>query len=298
MIKILDPKKVGEFPQRSYDLNFLHQNDTMWERYNVPAIASGFHLLLTALTAINKDNLLGVNYAKAFFPTIVPAGSEVDFEAKLARGGITKGPIRLSALANGFDALGDKRTPSTAEKKGVAERLTFYEGDHPLNIRVNQPDVDAIQEITGLPEEATPILYALALSSSSIISRIKNPTTPAWRELNRGLEADEGKRTLPTYDSLEFYLPGGMRTFEPRSELLLRSSIRRKGKVYIVDTTCYDYDGMLYGIRANLRQRKQEVIVKVIGRLLDQIETSGDPGNLAQAIEKRRELKNQINSKP
>ncbi len=296
MKEIIDAKKNDDFVDRTFDRNFFHDNKLMWRLYGVPAAGSGFQLLCTALASAEKDKLLGINHIKAFFSSIVPVGSEIDFEAEEEKTGMIKKEsyLRLTAKANGIDSLGSKKEPAIAEKS--AERITFYESTQTHNLRVHNDDLNIFKQVTNLPDTAVPILYSVCLTSASIRSRILNPTTPSWRELSNGiLEPDENKRTIPTYTAVDIYFPSGMRTYEPRDELILSSAIMKDAAVYVIDTTCRDNAGRLYGARTYLKQRNQKVLVDAISDLLDKIEKSGTVGSLAEAIEQRKQIKARAN---
>ena len=146
-------------------------------------------------------------------------------------------------------------------------------------------------ELTGLPSELIFRFYALALSSSSAAYRIKNPgTVPSWIELHNSLVAPADKRKIPVYDSLEAYFHSGFISSDIPGELVLRSAIRKEGNVYFIDTICQQGDERLYGVRASLKQRRQDVIVKGIANLLEGVENGGNPGTLSDAIQRRRTL--------
>jgi hypothetical protein len=293
MRKILDSSKSKKFAGSTFDPNDFHDDEKMWRAYNIPAIVPGFQLLTSSLAAVDSDELIQVNAGSAYFTkALVPVGSEVTFEAKPQKGGISKekGWIKLTAETYGTDVICDDENSASAKRLEVGERMYFWEGGMPtLTIKVNDNDLSHFQEITGLTKEAIPALYSISLSSASIANRVNYPTTPAWIELNRGLnDSDKLKARIPAYDSLQFFLPGGMRDYNSGGVLSLRSAINRQGKIFTVDTVCYDGNEQFSGVRATLRQKSIRAIVKGIKRTLESIEQSGNPGTLENTIERMR----------
>ena len=97
------------------------------------------------------------------------------------------------------------------------------------------------------------------------------------------MSRDSGK------DILEAYISTIRRNYGD-GDSNVRSAIRKEGNTYVIDTIC-DSDGeRIYGVRANLKQRSQEVIVKGIGALLDGLGKNGNPGTLTDTIERRRKF--------
>lgn len=299
MIKVIDAGRAETFARATYDVNDLHNDESMWEKHGLPAIVPGFQLFLTAMSTIKKDDLMAMNHGRAYFNrAMVPVGSEVDFSSK--KTGMMRTNVesqRLIALANGLDVLDSGDNQAKAEKLETKNGLTFYEGNIPLTIRVNDSDLASFQEVTELPSEAVPSLYAVAISTASISERIMHPTTPAWTNLHKGYNNGEGgKRLIPAYDSIQFYLPGGMRGYQSRSGLIQRSAIQPGHNVYTVDTICHDGDQVLCGVRSVMRVKSERSMTKILGRMLTEIGKSDNPGTLEQTIARMERLNSQTDS--
>lgn len=302
----MSAENAETFAKASRDENCLHSNSEMWRDYGVPALVPGMQTLCTALASIDREELMKLNYVRANFQSMIPVGSEVEFKNEpinrtkgFWRGLLKKfwqedqedsaaKDIRIFAIANGVDALQTKEEPSLASRVVLKEKPYFNEGDLLFQIKINPEDVKVFYEVTELPQEAVLPLYALSLSSSSIAERIMNPSSPSWSELNASLVASPETRKIPAYESLEAYFPGGFKEYNLQDELALRSAIRKEGNVYVIDTICDSNGERIYGVRANLKQRGQRAIVKGIGLLLDNVAQKGNPGTLADAIERRK----------
>lgn len=277
---ILDANKVNTFRRTSHDCNLPHDEELMWEKHQVPAIVPGLQILSTAMATIDKNELIGIKGIDAYFGNIVPINSEVEFASK------QKGnSYRLSAISYGNDALASKSDFTTAAKIDVKERPFFFEGESIANVQPTDSGLADFKEVTTLPNEAAPMLYAISLSNLSIANRIQYPTTDAWTDLKRGLrEQDDSKKRIPSYNSVLIYMPGGIRNFNAARGLTMRSAIKRNGPAFVVDTICYDGEDVLYGMRSVLGQRKTKALVKAIEDTLQKIETSGNQGTLEETL--------------
>ena len=309
MKKIITAEMAEGFAKVSRDENCLHSNSEMWQCYGVPALVPGMQTLCTALASIDPNEITGLNYVRANFQRMIPVGSEVEFTNEPIKRGFWKGilekllsedatarDIKILAIANGFDTLEGKDEHSLATRVVLNTKPYFNEGDVPVNLAVNPLDVEKFAELTELPREAVSALYALSLSSSSIASRIMHPSAPSWQELHDSLAASVERRKIPAYESIEAYFPGGFKQYKLEKGLVLRSAIRKEGNVYVIDTICDTEDERIYGVRANLKQRRQEVIVKGICALLDDLDEKGNAGALAESIQRRKEFLAQISS--
>lgn len=305
MKKIISSKDAQEFAALGKDENCLHVDEEMWRDYNVPALVPGMQTLANALGSIDSEKLERINYVKSNFQRMIPVESEVDFTNKELKKGIwntvfpflakeeSTRDIKISAYANGSDALDGDDGPSIATRVMLSEKPSFNEGESPLKLKIESTDLERFAELTNIHPNFVFPIYSLALSSYSIASRITHlneNSPPSWVELNKSLVAPPEKRKIPAYESIEAFFPNGLQKKYSGEEVTLRSAIRKEGNVYVIDTLCQSGNDRIYGARANLKQRRQGVIVKGIGALLDHIDGLGNHGSLTETIKRRREF--------
>lgn len=302
MKETINEKKVRDFVATTQDPNFLHDNEYMWNTFGIPALVPGMQLLCGALGKLEASELSNINYGATYFVNAVPVGSSVDFEARPQRKHIFSREVegfKISANANGVDALSDKEEYSFVRKIPVREVGGFYETPSILSIRMNDSDLAQFEELTHIPANFSQAAFALTLSSASIDTQLRNPVTPAFKTLNEGVVVDDPTvRKIPTYQSFEFYMPQGFRAISQKMSLNLRSAVMRDKSVFTIDTICYDQSGIVYCARARLKQSRQEVIVKAVNGILDNVEKSGNPNGLEEALKRRREIRDAKNDAP
>ena len=260
----IDPKDAKDFASATLDPNELHDEKIMRNKYCVPAIVSGFQLFMTSLAQINVEQLIAKNHGKAFFPKLVPTGNDIYFYTATTQ---NEERTRLLCSLNGIDVLSSDQDYANASR--IVERAqSFFEGETPRTLEIKPEQLKRFQEITGLPTETIPALYSVATSSASIAKAIKNPKTPAWKNLAEGLEQEDEKRIrLPAYRSTEFYLPNGMMSYDSTVKLTQTSAIRQDNKTnYTIDTICYNQKTPISFVRSRLSQIPKRLIIRGIAQ--------------------------------